>query len=112
MEKELQSIFDAIKKKYNNLNNPCDKKDFVNSLRMMSKWNDSVNYPEIRGKIKFPETIHIAYAVCNTECGAKEFIVDGGTQRCQHDGGLMFRGPVRQYRLSSGKISRSKGVGM
>lgn len=52
-------------------------------------------YPEVNG-IKFPEIIHIAYAVCGKDCGNREFIVDGQTQVCQRCGKLMFRTLVQK----------------
>ena len=58
-----------------------------------------MDYPD-PGAVSFPEAIHIAYAVCHPECGAREFIVDGSTQECQYcGGGLMFRTEVREYVL-------------
>lgn len=58
------------------------------------------DYPDIpEGLVAFPETIHVAFAVCANECGKREFIVDGSTQRCQACGQLMFRTDVAEYTL-------------
>jgi hypothetical protein len=54
-------------------------------------------YPQVHD-VNFPDELHVAYAVCAKECGAREFIVDGQTQVCQHCGGLMFRTEIRKYR--------------
>ena len=63
---------------------------------------DLSEYPDIeKNSFNFPKTIHIAYAVCKKECGVREFIVDGSTQRCQKCGSLMFRTDVSKYLLDS-----------
>jgi ribosomal protein L37E len=66
--------------------------------------DDIAKYLASEGKnhfgMRFSGTHHVAYAVCARECGAREFIVDGQTQVCQHCGRLMFRTEVREYRLS------------
>jgi hypothetical protein len=54
------------------------------------------DYPEI-SKIDFSREIHIAFAVCGSKCGVREFIVDGQTQVCQSCGKLMYRTEVRKY---------------
>lgn len=58
------------------------------------------DYPEV-DKVNFPEVLYIAYAVCGTECGAREFVVDGQTQVCQHCGKLMLRTEVKKYVLAN-----------
>ncbi len=64
---------------------------------------DEVNvaeYPDVAPEeVTFPDTIHVAFAVCTKQCGTREFIVDGSTQRCQHCGALMFRTEVAEYNL-------------
>ena len=56
-------------------------------------------YPDV-DNVDFPTEIYVAYAVCENNCGNKEFIVDGQTQVCQHCGTLMFRTETRKYILS------------
>lgn len=56
------------------------------------------DYPEVHD-VDFPAEIAIAFAVCSKQCGAREYIVDGSTQVCQHCGHLMFRTEVRTYQL-------------
>ncbi|HVJ48756.1 hypothetical protein [Desulfitobacterium sp.] len=56
-------------------------------------------YPDVEN-IKFPKELYVAHAVCGKECGAREFIVDGQTQVCQHCGKLMFRTEVKKYILT------------
>ena len=50
-------------------------------------------------KIKFPEEIQIACAVCSKECGNIEFITDGSSQVCQYCGHLMYRVTIKKYVL-------------
>jgi hypothetical protein len=57
------------------------------------------DYPEV-ADVAFPPSLHVAFAVCSRECGAREFIVDGQTQVCQRCGRLMFRTEVREYHLA------------
>lgn len=55
-------------------------------------------YQEL-GKIAFPRELPVAFAVCSKKCGARQFIVDGGTQVCEYCGRLMFRVEVATYAL-------------
>ena len=57
-----------------------------------------VDYPEIK-KVRFPKSMHIAYAVCTKDCGARQFIVDGSTQVCEYCGNQMFRTEVAEFLL-------------
>jgi hypothetical protein len=61
---------------------------------------DMDEYPSVK-EIKFPNEIHIAFAVCGKECGNKEFIVDGQSQVCQYCGRLMFRTEIEKYIIES-----------
>jgi hypothetical protein len=54
-----------------------------------------MDYPDVVAE--FPETVPIAYAVCHSDCGTKQLIVDGSTQECQRCGRLMFRTEVKEY---------------
>jgi len=57
-------------------------------------------YPRVKaGDVRFPQTIAVAFAVCTRKCGARQFIVDGSTQVCEHCGQNMFRTEVAEYRL-------------
>ena len=59
-------------------------------------------FPEIEDdSVTFPREIHVAYAVCSTECGNRQFIVDGSTQVCEYCGKGMFRTAVRRYVLAA-----------
>ena len=98
MANDLKKIFDEIEERYSTLNNSCDKESFIANLKTVALWHDEpMDYIEPK-EINFPESLHIAYAVCHPECGVQEFIVDGSTQRCQHCGGLMFRTEVIEYK--------------
>ena len=100
MEENFEQLFSDIKKRYYELQNQCDRESLVNNLRSLSLWNNEpMDYPDKTG-VTFPSSIHIAHAVCHPKCGAEEFIVDGSTQKCQHCGGLMFRGEVKEYKLN------------
>ncbi len=72
---------------------------FLAHLRSLSRWStEPMDYPEPSdGDIRFPERVFISYAVCHPECGRREFIVDGSTQRCQRCGSTMFRTEVEEY---------------
>jgi hypothetical protein len=99
---ELDEIFKSIKKNLESIPNSCHKLDFMEHLRSLARKEEPMDYPEV-SHVDFPEKILIAYAVCHPECGAREFIVDGSTQECQHCGGLMFRTEVAEYRLVQNK---------
>ncbi len=100
MNDELDKMFDSIKDKYNSLSNNCDKDSLKVNLNSLAHWNDEPMDYENNGDISWPEKVDIAYAVCHPNCGCKEFIVEGSTQRCQHCGGLMYRCETKEYRLS------------
>ncbi len=69
-------------------------------MKMKPKRIRLADYPRVT-KCDFPKTLHVAYAVCTSKCGAREFIVDGSTQMCQHCGALMFRTEVAAYTLKT-----------
>ncbi|MEL6301874.1 MAG: hypothetical protein AAFV47_02750 [Pseudomonadota bacterium] len=73
---------------------------FLAHVRSLSRWStEPMDYPDVSdADIRFPERIFITYAVCHPECGRREFIVDGSTQRCQRCGATMFRTAVEEYR--------------
>ena len=55
------------------------------------------------GKIRFPRKLTVAFAVCSKKCGARQFIVDGGTQVCEYCGRSMFRTEIATYVLKPKK---------
>jgi hypothetical protein len=55
------------------------------------------------GMFEFPRELSVAYAVCSKKCGARQFIVDGGTQICEYCGRSMFRTEVATYVLKRKK---------
>lgn len=101
MDENIDKLLAAVKQRYQELGpSSCNKKEFVDHIESLTKWQKDRDYIEVdEGSIVFPEEIHIAYAVCNKECGIMEFIVDGGTQECQYCGGAMFRTDVKKYLL-------------
>jgi hypothetical protein len=67
--------------------------------------------PKVKPKdVVFPETISLAFALCTKKCGAREFIVDGSTQRYQYCGRIMFRTEVAEYRLKKTKTPTKKST--
>ncbi len=66
-------------------------------------------YPKI-ALFEFPKEIHIAYAVCGTQCGNREFIVDGQTQVCEFCHKQMFRTEVRKYTLCENPDTESSEI--
>ena len=102
MKPELEELLNRVRKRYEELpEGSCDKTDLLSHLDSLSKWNNEpMDYSEMTN-VEFPPTLNVAHAVCHPQCGVQEFIVDGSTQRCQKCGGLMFRGDVKQYNLST-----------
>ncbi len=97
MAHDFKEILEDIEKQYSKLRNSCDKGSFIKNLKAIARWNEEPNDYEEPKEIKFPESLHIAYAVCHPECGVHELIVDGSTQKCQSWGGLMSRMEVTEY---------------
>jgi len=97
---EVESLLEAIRSRFTSLGpNKCRRESFLAHLRSLGRWEaDGGIYPD-PGKVTFPEKIHISFAVCNEECGVREFIVDGSTQECQRCGDLMFRTEVAEYQF-------------
>ena len=77
-KKDIIQILEDVKKRYYELvPGSCSHKQFVGHLQSLGFWNKPRDYPEMdESKIKFPETIHIVYAVCHKGCGRAEFIVE------------------------------------
>lgn len=102
MGSNLQPYFDEIQSTLDSLpEGSCQRQDYLNHIRSLARWSqEPADYPEVI-QVEFPETTHIAFAVCHSECGAREFIVDGSTQRCQRCGGTMFRTEEQEYRMQS-----------
>lgn len=70
---------------------------FLLHVRSLGNWeqDDVTAYPDATPD--FPATVHVAYAVCQPDCGTKELIIEGSTQECQRCGRLMFRVAVQEY---------------
>jgi len=97
---EIENLIKDIRSRFEILGpQKCRKESFLAHLRSLGRWEaDGGNYPD-PGEVTFPENIHISFAVCNQECGIREFIVDGSTQECQRCGDLMFRTDVAEYQF-------------
>jgi hypothetical protein len=100
MKETIDSLLCEVKKRYESLpENKEIRNSYIRHLNSLARWYDEpMDYPEVK-KVKFPKVIFISYAVCHPECGAREFLVDGSTQRCQKCGGLLFRTEVKKYVL-------------
>lgn len=100
MTENIDPLLNEIRQRFLDLANcSSDQNDFLSHLRSLIRWNkEPMDYIPV-AKPNFPDTIPVAHAVCHPSCGVEEFIVDGSTQKCQHCGGLMFRGEVAEYRL-------------
>jgi len=97
---EIENLLNAIRSRFANLGpQSCRRESFLAHLRSLGRWeSDGGEYPD-PGDVAFPEKIYVAYAVCHSECGVREFIVDGSTQECQRCGDLMFRTDVAEYQF-------------
>jgi hypothetical protein len=97
---EIENLLNAIHSRFTSLGPQEHRREsFLAHLRSLGRWeSDGGDHPD-QGEVAFPERIHIAFAVCNQECGVREFIVDGSTQECQTCGDLMFRTDVAEYQL-------------
>ena len=97
MNIDFDKYFKEIKDRFSELKNSCDQESFILNLKSLARWhNEPMDYPDTTG-VRFPDSIHIAHAVCHPECGVQEFIVEGSTQKCQRCGGLLFRNDAVEY---------------
>jgi len=101
MEHMIDILLQKIKTRYENLRENDELKDlFISHLKSLSQFQcEPMDYDE-NPNVNFPEEIYVAYAVCHPECGMKDFIVDGSTQKCQQCGGTMYRTKVVKYKLA------------
>lgn len=97
----IDDLLEAVRRRHDELISSDYNSKIIESFRAhlssLAKWYDEPNdYPEV-DSVAFPNSIHIACAVCHPECGTVEWIVDGSTQRCQRCGASMFRTEVAEY---------------
>ena len=94
----LEDLISNIKTRYSLIRKgSAQEQSFLAHLRSLGKSERGpMDHPNDVNP-EFPESIHVAYAVCHPHCGVKEFIVDGSTQECQHCGGLLFRTASHEY---------------
>jgi len=102
MNDELAELFDQIRKRLADLpEGSCARKSLQEHVRALAQWHsEPMDYPEV-ADVEFPPALPVAYAVCHPDCGSREFIVDGGTQTCEHCGRKMFRTEIAQYKLEN-----------
>ncbi|BBL71813.1 hypothetical protein [Methylogaea oryzae] len=94
---KLDALIAQIKTRHAELRVGSARYDsFMAHLQSLGSWEqEAMNYPDETPD--FPENIYLAYAVCHTDCGVKQVIVDGSTQECQRCGRLMFRIATKKY---------------
>lgn len=111
MSDNLDQLLARIRRRYEELEGGSDarKMSFLAHVRSLGRWESDCDYHPDPGKADFPESLPIAFAVCDPECGRSEFIVEGSTQECQHCGSLMYRTETMEYRLVSGNASPDQG---
>lgn len=101
MDKSIDDLIQKIREhaaKIMTQKSSSKRERFLMHLESLGHWeNDPMDYPE--AKPDFPETVHVAYAVCHPNCGRKELIIDGSTQECQSCGQLMYRIDTKEYVL-------------
>lgn len=95
---DIDHLLARIKDRYEQIkDHPCRRESFLLHLESLDHWeNAPMDYPDVTPE--FPETVHVAYAVCHPKCGTRELIIDGSTQECQHCGSNMFRISSELYR--------------
>lgn len=105
---EVDHLLSRIKDRYEQIKHHASKRDrFLLHLESLGRWeNEPMDYPNMTAE--FPETVHVAYAVCHPNCGTKELIIDGSTQECQRCGSNMFRVSTKQYGIANSPPRREK----
>jgi hypothetical protein len=95
---ELDDLFEQVPGRYAVLPARSDaRRDVLAHLRSLARWQaEPSDYPMVKD-VSFPNALTVTFAVCHPECGAREFIVDGSTQECQHCGGLLYRSATQSY---------------
>jgi hypothetical protein len=94
---ELEALITQIRRRYAGIRKgSAQEESFLLHVRSLGQWEqEPMHYPEMEAD--FPETVHVAYAVCHPDCGIEQLIVDGSTQECQRCGRLMFRSAFQEY---------------
>ncbi len=99
MDKKIEELIQRVREhaaKIMEHKSASKRERFLLHLESLGHWENEPNdYPE--SKPAFPETVHVAFAVCHPNCGRQELIVEGSTQECQRCGQLMFRVDSKEY---------------
>ncbi len=99
---DLEPLLDAVRRRFAELGpSDCRQQSFLAHLRTLGRWEAGGVVHADPGAVEFPDRLPIAFAVCSTECGGSQFIVEGGTQECQRCGDLMFRTATAVYKPES-----------
>jgi hypothetical protein len=100
MDKKIEELIQKIREhaaKIMEHKSASKRERFLLHLESLGHWeNEPKDYPEDT-KANFPETVHVAYAVCHPNCGRQELIIEGSTQECQDCGQNMFRIETKEY---------------
>lgn len=97
---DFEELLSALRKRYERLGpSPSEHADFLAHVESLARWHEEpLDYVEGPRPL-FPPLLPVAFAVCHPKCGAREFIVEGSTQECDHCGGSLFRMSSAEYRL-------------
>jgi hypothetical protein len=101
LDRDFDKLISLLRARYDRLGpSSSEREAFLAHVQSLARWHEEPSdYPRAQAP-RFLESLHVAYAVCHPECGAREFIVDGSTQECSHCGGSMFRSDTAEYRLA------------
>jgi hypothetical protein len=97
----LDGVLERIRERFNRLSvEGTLAAEFLAHLESLATFHEEnfESHPK-PDPVEFPPSLPVAFAVCNADCGAREFVVDGSTQECQRCGALMFRVAVASYAL-------------
>ena len=96
MPDDFDELFAKIRVRHASFRNSCDREQLGAHVRSLAG-EDRAGQTDVPAP-PFPQEVDVTFATC--ACGAREFIVEGSTQECQHCGALMFRHESRKYSLS------------
>jgi hypothetical protein len=87
-DEKWDELLSKIKKRYDELPSQSRRQSFLDHVRSLGEWELEPDRETKNTEVfpEFPGEIHVAFAVCHSNCGVREFIVDGSTQECQRCG--------------------------
>ncbi|WP_370677822.1 hypothetical protein [Pleomorphomonas sp. PLEO] len=110
IESDWGMLFSEIRQRFTELSSSESRQEkFLSHVRNLGAWeNDPMDYPD--ADADFPEYVYVSYAVCHTDCGTRELIVEGSTQECQTCGRLMYRVETHKYIRSPEQETHSSDI--